>query len=432
MQSLEEYNKGSLLGVRAGFTTGLAVSALAKAGIYYLFNKKIETVRAFTKEQVYIDLILEDISYEKLEISKNIFVDSVKLFATKDSGDDPDITKGIKLGIRIAFIDKDIDKLEFIQEKIEEALLDKNIVDDNNFKIYIYAGKGVGKLTKSGLDRSIGEAAINTVPRQMIRDNIREALEEFNINLKKFSKNILVEVFAINGEEIAKKTFNEKLGIVGGISILGTTGLLKAMSKDALIETIKIDVRTKIENSAYLIAAPGNYGIDFISKYNIDKIRVIEFSNYIGKFLDLAVSFNAEGILIVGHIGKLIKVAAGIMNTHSNEADARNEIILTHFIKTSSNLNADIVLDRANKIISSITTDESISYIKDLGILDLVMQSIGESIYFHINKRLQRAFDLKNRDNNYKFDIKLGIISFNKSEGELFRVGEVEYILERV
>lgn len=184
--------------------------------------------------------------------------------------------------------------------------------------INIDGGDGVGRVTKPGLDQPVGNAAINHVPREMIEKEVREVCE-----LLDFKGTLDITISVPKGNELAERTFNPRLGIVGGISILGTSGIVEPMSSQALIDTIRVELRQRYSlGYDYVAVAPGNYGLDFMKEsYGYDLDRSVKCSNFIGETIDMAADMGFKRMLLTGHIGKLIKVAGGIMNTHSREAD---------------------------------------------------------------------------------------------------------------
>mgnify|MGYP000382256585 CR=1 FL=1 len=243
----------------------------------------------------------------------------------KNSGDDPDITNGV---------------LVYSQVRLSET-----------GQIHIDGGIGVGRVIRPGLNQPVGEAAINRVPRQMIRKEVEEACEEVG-----YTGGIDVEISIPEGARLAKETFNPRLGIEGGLSILGTTGIVNPMSEQALIDTIEVEMKVCLaEKYRYLIIAPGNYGLDFLKEqYSIEENDVVKCSNYIGQAIDMAVEQDCKGVLLVGHIGKLIKVSGGIMNTHSRWADCRMDLFAT------AALRAGIAGEKAVEFLDCVTTDDAL------------------------------------------------------------------------
>ena len=229
----------------------------------------------------------------------------------KDGGDDPDITTG--------------------------TLIEAEVSWSGEPGITIDGGRGIGRVTKPGLDQPVGAAAINHVPRQMITANIERVLDVWreghaDMPLGKspdtFS-GLRVIISAPEGEALAARTFNPKLGITGGISILGTTGIVEPMSDRAVVETIRAQMNVlKAEGDKFAVLAPGNYGLAFLTqRYGLQEDRIVLISNYAAEAVELAAEAGFEGILLAGHIGKLVKIAGGVRNTHSMYGDRRMEIL---------------------------------------------------------------------------------------------------------
>lgn len=219
----------------------------------------------------------------------------------KDAGDDPDVTHGAVIAAEVR---------------------------RTAAGITIDGGEGVGRVTKPGLDQPVGAAAINRVPRAMIAAAVEEVCAAAG-----YAGGISVVISVPEGETLARRTFNPRLGIVGGISILGTSGLVEPMSEQALVDTIEVEIRqAKASGAEKLILTPGNYGLDFVRSHYLRRARlpVVRISNYIGDALDCAVSEGFSAVLLVGHVGKLVKLAGGVMNTHSRMADCRRELFCAH------------------------------------------------------------------------------------------------------
>ena len=217
-------------------------------------------------------------------------------------------------------------------------------------------GLGIGRVTKPGLEQAIGEAAINRVPRMVILNEVKEACEE-----AEYKKGIRVEISIPEGVELAKKTFNPRLGIEGGLSVLGTSGIVEPMSEQALIDTIRLELKVKqAQGREDIVIAPGNYGIDFLrEEYGLSEIDTVKCSNYIGQTLDMAAELGFKGLVLAGHIGKLVKVAGGVMNTHSKWADCRMEIL------AAAALRAGLGEQRACEILDALTTDDALEKCSD-------------------------------------------------------------------
>jgi len=265
---------------------------------------------------------------EILDIQR--YKDSVKCAVRKDGGDDPDVTTGalIYAGVRLS----------------------------DSGGITIDGGEGVGRVTRPGLDQPVGEAAINTVPRAMIKQELEDAADA-----NAYHGGFDVVISVPGGEEIAEKTFNPRLGIEGGISIIGTSGIVEPMSEQAILDTIRVELRQKkAEGCSIAFVSPGNYGLDFMrEEYGMDLDRSVKCSNFIGLTVDMVKELDFGGMLLTGHAGKLVKVAGGIMNTHSREADCRMELIAS----AAAREGAPSELIRS--ILGSLTTEEAFAKLRE-------------------------------------------------------------------
>ena len=295
--------------LRRGFTTGSCAAAAATAAAQMLMTGEIvEMVQIQTPGgPVYNAQILDAEILEEEARGSGRLRTSCRCAVLKDGGDDPDITTGTRIVAEVSLSDEP--------------------------GITIDGGTGIGRVTKPGLDQPVGQAAINRVPRQMIAENVGKILHEWQ-NMRNAPQGLHVVISAPNGEAIAEKTFNPKLGIVGGISILGTTGIVEPMSDRAIVETIRAQMRVqRAQGRLAVIAAPGNYGLSFLQeKYGLkqddqDENTPVQISNFVGEAVEMAVDIGFEGFLLAGHIGKLVKVAAGIRNTHSKYGDRRMETL---------------------------------------------------------------------------------------------------------
>ncbi|MDE7250215.1 MAG: cobalt-precorrin-5B (C(1))-methyltransferase CbiD, partial [Lachnospiraceae bacterium] len=273
----------------------------------------------------------------------------------KDGGDDPDITTG-------AWI-------------YAKARCNAQAGISAEQEIIIEGGNGVGRVTKPGLDQPVGSAAINRVPREMIKKEVLEVCR-----LVDYKGSLRVEISVPGGEKLCERTFNPRLGIVGGISILGTSGIVEPMSSQALLDTIRVELRQRrAMRFDYVAVSPGNYGLDFMKKtYGYDLDKSVKCSNFIGATIDMAVELGFQKMLLTGHIGKLIKVAGGIMNTHSKEADCRMELLSAFSIKEQ----IEPLLVR--KILECVTTEEAIPLLEKSGKLQQVMEQIAERICYYM------------------------------------------------
>jgi cobalt-precorrin-5B (C1)-methyltransferase len=275
--------------MRNGYSTGTCAAAASKAALQRLLNDKV------IKQ---VDIILPDGSSIDIPVqTSGLDQNGAIAEVIKDGGDDQDATHGMSIFARV----------EIIGEP----------------GITICAGSGIGKVTKPGLSVPVGEPAINPIPLKMIRSAVQELLPP--------GKGVQITIFAPEGEKVAKKTFNSRLGILGGISILGTTGLVRPMSQEAYLDSLVPQINQAIAlGHRNLVLTPGGMGARMATQMGIHEDAVVQTSNFIGSMLGECAKQNIEGILLFGHIGKLIKVAGGIFNTHSKVADARREILAAH------------------------------------------------------------------------------------------------------
>ena len=365
--------------LRYGYTTGSCAAAASKAAAAMLLSgKEISYVELHTPKGIDLRLEVLDISREDNAVSCAI---------QKDGGDDPDVTNGILIYAKVS------------REPADEA------------QIIIDGGIGVGRVTKPGLEQPVGAAAINKVPRQMIRENLEAVCEQYHYHGK-----LSVVISIPSGVELAAKTFNPRLGIVGGISVLGTSGIVEPMSEQALIDTIRVEMRQKLANGMeYLLVVPGNYGIDFLDQYGhgLKLEDAVKCSNFVGEALDAAVEFGAKGVLLVGHIGKFVKLAGGIMNTHSHNADARMELLTVH----AALLGAPVEL--LQKMMECVTTDDALKYLKEADLMEPVMDRIMEKMEFYVNQRAQHQLEL-------------GVITFSNVFGILGQTKNVPDLVKKI
>lgn len=363
--------------LRYGYTTGSCAAAAAKAAACMLLSKReILHVDLMTPKQIPLHLEVLDITRTEKTVSCAI---------QKDGGDDPDVTSGI-----------------LIYAKVEKSSVPGIEID---------GGPGVGRVTKPGLEQPVGAAAINKVPRRMIRENVEEVCRQLG-----YSGGLRVVITIPEGEALAAKTFNPRLGIVGGISVLGTSGIVEPMSEQALIETIRVEMKQKLTGGMeYLLVVPGNYGVDFLEQYGhgLCLEDAVKCSNFVGEALDAAVEFGAKGVLLIGHIGKFVKMAGGIMNTHSHNADARMELLTVHAALQGAPL---WVLQN---MMGSVTTDDALKHLKEAGLMEPVMERLMERMEFYVNQRVQNRLEL-------------GVITFSKVYGILGQTKQVPDLVKKM
>lgn len=338
--------------LRSGYTTGTCAAIAAKAAAKMIFEQKdITRETVITPKKIKIETKIQNIKRQK---------ETVSCAVQKDAGDDPDVTNGI--------------------------LVYAEVTLQQNGEIIIDGGVGVGRVTKKGLWQEIGEPAINRVPRQMIREAVQEVLDQYG-----YLGGAKVIISIPEGVEIAKKTFNERLGIVGGLSILGTSGIVEPMSEQALIDTIHVEMNVAAENNhGIMLVTPGNYGAEFVREnLQLSLENAVKCSNYLGEMMDYAKEIRVQKILLTGHVGKLIKLAGNIMNTHSHMADCRMEILGVH----AAMAGADTVT--VKEIMECISTDEAIGKMKEQGCFLPAMDTIMEKIRYYTNLRSEEKYEIE-------------------------------------
>ncbi len=366
--------------MRHGFTTGSCAAAAAKAAAYMLLTgKRKEHISIMTPKGIIFETDILEIQMGEESVSCGVL---------KDGGDDPDVTTGAVVYARV-----EISRLE----------ADKP-------RVCILGGEGVGVVTKPGLDQPVGEYAINKVPRQMIESEMLDVCR-----LADFNGELTVTISIPKGVLLAQKTFNPRLGIVGGISVLGTSGVVEPMSKAALIDTIRAELSVaKAEGHRLVAVSPGNYGLEYMLRaYGFDLDKSVKCSNFIGETLDMVAELGFEGMLLTGHIGKLVKIAGGIMNTHSREADCRMELL------AAAGLQCDVPTATLKEVLGCVTTSEAVRILSAGGHLENVMAYLMERIMYHLRRRV---------DNSYRIEC----IMYENEYGELARSAGAAELLEEI
>lgn len=336
--------------LRKGFTTGSCGAAAAKAALYMLLTGSVkDEIEIITPGGAVFRTAVKDIFREE---------NRVRCAVVKDGGDDPDVTTGLHVTAEV---------------RAEERA-------DGTLEIRIEGGPGVGRVTLPGLDQPVGNAAINRVPRQMIEKELSEVAE-----LLDFRGRIRVILSVPGGEAAAERTFNPRLGIEGGISILGTTGIVEPMSTRAILDTIRVELnQRKALGDRIAAVSPGNYGLNFMKEnYGYDLNRSVKCSNYVGDTVDMVREMDFRGMLLTGHIGKLIKVSGGIMNTHSKEGDARMELLAAGVIRAGGSM------DTLRGILNCRVTEEALGIIQteSPALLRTSMESVMDRILYYLRKR---------------------------------------------
>ena len=331
--------------LKEGFTTGSCAAAASLASVIWQTTGTCPSV-------VEIDTPIKRI----LRLSVHKTEQYGKCYVIKDAGDDPDVTHGCH-----------------VESIVEIGAEEDGIVE-------FRAGIGIGIATQEGLKIQVGEPAINPIPRQMIQNEIKKIIGK---------RHAIVTISIPNGEELAKKTLNGKLGIIGGLSILGTTGIVRPMSEEALKDSLayELQMRRKQGNEEILLV-PGLAGERMARKYLKEPKYAIQMSNYVGFMLEQAGELGFKKAVLAGAVGKLMKLSAGIMNTHSHVADGRNEIICTH---------AGLLGARQEvlkELYESKTTEKAIEILKRENLMD-VWQEIAKRGAYHAKIRTGYAMEVR-------------------------------------
>ena len=367
--------------LRFGYTTGSCAAGAARGAARLLLGEdEISEVELMTPKGILLHLEILD-----RKRSENAASCAVR----KDAGDDPDTTNGI-----------------LVYAKVEKFLIRSDMED----RIVIDGGIGVGRVTKPGLSQKVGEAAINPVPRAMILQAVEEIADQYH-----YEGGLKVTISVPEGEKIARKTFNPRLGIVGGISILGTSGIVEPMSEKALIDSIRVEMTQHAAmGEQYMLVTPGNYGADYLREHmELPFEKNIKCSNYVGETIDMAVDMGVKGILFISHIGKFVKVAAGIMNTHSHSADARMEVLCSNAIRAGGDLAC------ARSILQCNTTDEALRVLDENHILKETMKEVTDRIQFYLDHRSYQQ-------------ILLGAVIFSNEYGYLGQTANAAELIEKI
>ena len=342
---MEEYQFSQGKNLRCGYTTGSCATAASKAAAAMLLTgERIDSVRIDTPKGIVLNL-------EPLEVM--LTADFASCAIRKDSGDDPDDTNGVLVYAKV--------------EKTAEP------------GIMIEGGVGVGRVTKPGLACAVGGPAINPTPRKMITTEVGKVMTEAG-----YTGGLKVTISIPAGVEIAKKTFNPRLGIIGGLSVLGTSGIVEPMSETALVETMYVEIRAQqAAGNKNLLVFFGNYGEDFTrDEMKLDLDGHVTCSNFVGELLDYAVFCGFETLLLIGHSGKLVKVAQGVMNTHSKYADCRTELFALEAMFHGASVEV------GKEIYSCLTTDEVTKVLKRENIFEPVIEKVTDKIDFYMQHRV--------------------------------------------
>ena len=354
--TFEHYVRSGQKLLRCGYTTGTC-AALGAAGAARLLltGHAPETVALRTPKGIVVEVA--PLFCRRTDTGAECAIE-------KDGGDDVDVTTGLPV----------IATVELLPGCTE---------------IRIDGGRGVGRVTKPGLDQPVGAAAINHVPRQMIAEALRREAEAAC-----YTGGFAVTISIQNGEEVARRTFNPHIGVEGGLSVLGTSGIVEPMSQQAILDTIQLEMNQaalRAKNAPgprRLVLAPGNYGLDYLASAlpQFERFPVVKTSNFIGDTLDMAATAKFEEVLLVGHVGKLCKLAAGVMNTHSHTADGRAEVFCAHAALCGA------AHEVCAALMDAATTDACLDILDGAQLRAPVLESILAAIQMHLDRRAGGAF----------------------------------------
>lgn len=346
--ALEHYIRSGQKRLRCGYTTGTcAALAAGGAASLLLLGEAPERLSLMTPKGLAVEAAPEGLRYEG---------DAAVCGVRKDGGDDADATHGLVVVARV--------------EKSPGP------------GVRIHGGEGVGRVTKPGLDQPVGAAAINRVPRQMVEAQARAVCAKAG-----YAGGLEVTLSIPGGREAAQKTFNPALGVEGGLSILGTSGIVEPMSQQALVDTIALELNQAAALGARdLILIPGNYGEEFLRQHPLGGAPVVKVSNFIGDALDLAAGHPFRQVLLVGHIGKLVKLAGGVMNTHSRYADCRAELFCAH--AACCGASRQVCLE----LLQAATADRCLEILDGAGLREPVLRRLLEAIQLHLDRRVQGKY----------------------------------------
>lgn len=376
---LDEYIFYGNRRLRRGYTTGSCAAAAAKAAAEMLLTgERVSRARIVTPKGIVLDLEILDAV---------LGTEYASCAVRKDGGDDPDVTDGILVYAR---------------------------AERGAAGIEICGGEGVGTVTKAGLDQPVGAAAINSVPRKMIAAAVEEICEKHD-----HRGGVKITVYVPGGAELARKTYNPRMGIEGGISIIGTTGIVEPMSTDAIIGTIRAEASMRrAEGLKNMLLTIGNYGENFLGNFLPNACeKSVKCSNFIGEAIDIGLEMGFERILIVGHVGKLVKLGAGIMNTHSAQADGRMDVLVTCGVL------ADADTGVLKKIPECATVDAAIAVLDEAGAREKTVKILMERAQFYLDAKVKNEVKI----GAVMFSERYGIIGETPSAGEIRAAISEEY-----
>lgn len=376
---------------RRGYTTGSCATAASKAAVYMLLSqKKTESINIDTPKGIPLSIDIHDISISENRVSCSVI---------KDGGDDIDATNGMKIYADAEFVEKES------PGKIVGKSESKETFSFEGDGFAVFSGEGIGIITRKGLSHEPEYPAINPVPQNMISKEVSSIIS----GNERFIK---ITLSAPEGKKISEKTFNPRLGIEGGISIIGTTGIVEPMSDEGWKKSLSLELNMKRElGMDSIIMVPGNHGEAFIRENTGKELScVVRTSNFIGYMLMEAKRMGFKNILLAGHIGKFVKLSAGIFNTHSRNADARSEILVSNLALEGAEI------EILKKVDSCLTAEESVAIIKEYG-YDRVFDNIAEKC----RKRAMQYTDGEMNIGVFVFDMEKNILGKSSNAEDMLK-----------
>lgn len=362
--------------LRNGYTTGSCAAAAAKAAAILLLGGE---------KTAAVEIALPKGGRLALEIAEwRVNDDAVTCGVKKDSGDDPDVTNGV-------MVYATVEKTDAPGVKID-------------------GGPGIGRVAKRGLAVPVGRAAINPGPLAMIENEVARVMRECG-----YDGGFKVVISIPEGAALAAKTFNPRLGIEGGISVLGTTGIVHPMSESALLESIRLEMNVLRESGSDALAlTPGNYGETFLKQtLGVDGAYIVKCSNFVGNVLEFAGEAGFSGLLLCGHIGKFVKLAGGAANLHSKYGDCRMELLAAFAAAEGAGR------DEVRRMLDCVTADEALDLLDGAGILESTMARMMDRIWFHVKNKLAE-------------NIRAGVVVYSNVRGILGTAGNAQCLIEQM
>lgn len=344
--------------LRSGLSTGSCAAASAKAAALLLLGERRDTVC----------LLLPCGKEQEVSVAASWRGAWAEGVTVKDAGDDPDVTHGLTIGARV-LLRKDTET------------------------ITIQGGEGVGRVTRPGLVVPVGDWAINPVPRTQIVANLRSVLPR--------GVGALVEIFVPRGREVARRTCNPLLGIEGGISILGTTGLVLPRSCEAFRETVRLRItQSVLLGKTTLCLVPGNYGLEWARRLGFAEDVIIPVGGFVGFALDVCRRERVAQVVLVGQVGKMVKLAGGIFDTHHEVADARREILFAHLVR------AGLPQNLWDRVWEARTAEEVVLLLASWDGAPSFWNRLAAAVSSRVRERIRHAFAVE----SVLFSLHLGIL----------------------